>query len=788
MQSQNNPVNAEHDKLDKPLDLGKIFHRILPYWYIVVLSLIISFVVARLYLRYAIPDYLIKSKVVVTDEQNSGGGNLFEAIQGNFRDLDRATEKELANLQSKSLITDVVNRLQLNVQWNKIGRIREAPVYDDLAIKLILGSPDSVRETISGYVTMAGRVVSFNGVQYFLDSTYNTSFGTVRWTLENPKLLENHEWELIIEPVRRVANDYLQKLDARPINKQSAIVDVSVTDVIPKRGVIFLEELLKSHAAKNLDFKKRTFENTLRFVESRLALLSKELGEVEGELETLKSKKGIIDLGSEGQIFLQQIGDIDKNISEIDIKLDVLGKIEQYVNNRNQGDREIPATLGLEDPILSALLTQLFQAEFEVDRLEKVSGKKNPELLVLQGSINKLKPSILSSINNLKFGLTAAKSKLKTDERRFSGMLKDIPQKERALLEISRQQQIKNNIYLFLLEKREEAALNSAAQVSTLTVIDQPESGGQKSPKPQIAYLIAWFIGLASAGGIIWLKEFSRNRVIYKDDLERETGLVVMGELQMDDSHKDSLVDFSARSLLAEQFREFRTNLSYISTQPKGGIYLVTSSVPGEGKSFVSANLGASLALTGKRVVLLEFDLRKPKLSKYLKVKRSQGITSYLIGTGPSLKELIVPISEIDNFYLLPSGPLPPNPVELILNQKNEELFSELRKMFDVILIDSPPIGSVTEAKLLAKYADATLYIVRYDYTSMDLTKMIKDVAQKQQLPKPYLVLNAIRSNKHGKYGYNYGYGYGYGYGYVNSTKRGAFAQLLENLKKKIRK
>lgn len=765
----------ERDQIQE-VDLNKLFERIFPYWPILLVCLILVGLSGWTYLRYSIPRYALKTRVVVYDQQREGGPNLFEALQMNFNDIDKATERELANLQSKSLITDVVRELGINIQWISIGRIKNAPVFGNSPIKVWLSNPDSVKYVISDQVIYMDDIIQFAGMSFIPDSTYKTSFGQIKFSILDKTALEKERWALNIRPLSMVANEYHGKLSAKPLTKQSPIVDLQLTDELPERGLAFLDQLLDNYVEKNIEFKNRTFENSRLFIENRLALLSKELGDVEGQLEDYKSKRGIIDLSTEGKIFLEEINRVDKQKSEIEIQLEVIGKIENYVRNRNSELNSAPATLGLSDPVLIGLLEQLYEVEFQLNRLEKVSGIKNPEINVIKESEKKLKESIINSLSNLKITLNSTLSQLKGESSKLAAFLKDIPQKEKALLEISRQQQIKNNIYIFLLQKREEAALSAAAQVSTLTVIDKPELMGRQSPKPVLIYGVFLFIGLVLSSIIIWLKEFRNSKVQFKSDLEKTTGLTVMGELVLDKSSKDNMVDFTQRSMLAEQFREFRTNLGYIPYKGECRIFLVTSSIPGEGKSFISGNLGASLALTGKKVALLEFDLRKPKLLSYLGMKRDIGLTNYLLGMS-SLDNILKPVDNVSDFYVISSGPLPPNPAELILNGKIEQLIEELKSQFDYVIIDSPPLGSVADAKLLGKYSDYSLYLVRHNYTPTTYLDLIKEVSEKAQIPQPYLVFNAVNKDKIK----SYGYGYGYGYGYLHDEKRFSFWDKIGN-------
>jgi tyrosine-protein kinase Etk/Wzc len=425
---------------------------------------------------------------------------------------------------------------------------------------------------------------------------------------------------------------------------------------------------------------------------------------------------------------------------------------------------------------LLSLMNQLFEAEFETEKLRKLSGDKNPQLQVLEESILKLKPSITASINNLRISLQSTKEKLNNEAGEITAKLKGIPQKERSLLEISRQQQIKNSIYTFLLQKREEAILSAAAQVPNHRVINFPEYTGQVSPRSDMAYAAAFSLAVALVFVFIYLKEFSRSKILFSGDLVQDTGLPLLGELAFSDrSGENVIIDPSERVLIAEQLRDLRTNLSYIQNPGTGAsVLLITSSMSGEGKSFLAANLGASISRIDKRVLLMECDLRKPALCKKLGVNTGKGLTEYLIGAA-NLEDILRPVEQHNNLFLISSGAIPPNPVELLLNGKFHPLMEKLKGEFDYIIIDAPPVAMVTDAKVLAMEANCTLYVVRYNYTPISYLAFIKEQAIRKTLPAINLVLNGIVLKKIPGYRYGYGYGYGnsysYGYGYGHTIE-----------------
>jgi capsular exopolysaccharide synthesis family protein len=756
---------------DDTVDLKRIIFRILPYWPLAPLLIMLFLTGAHLYLKYQVPVFIVTARVVVNDGEQEKGNNLIQALRPN--NADKETEKEKEILQSKALVTQVVRDQQLNIQWTKKGRVSKIPQYGNLPLELWLESPDSVITMVTGIVhLLPNKLVEFNNKIYPIDTLVQSPFGKIRWQLYDANQFTN-EWNLAIFPVKTAAQSFRGQLSATPITKQSSIIDLVLQETIPARGELFLNSLLEQYGKNNVAFKNRVYQNTVKFLEERLRIVVDELEGVEAKLEHYKSREGIFNLSAQGDFFLSQLKETDQKAGETDLQLTVLKKIEEYVNSRNRTAQTVPASLGLSDPILLSLLNQLYQTEFEEEKLRKLSGDKNPQLEVLEESLQKLRPSILASIRNLRISLQSSKDKLSLEEALLQSELKGIPQKERSLLEISRQQQIKNSIYTYLLQKREESVTAAAAQVPNHRVINLPELSGQIAPQPAIVYGMSFAIALALLIIFIYIKEFTGNKILFSGDLEKATGIPLLGELVFSHRSEDTtLIQPNERLLIAEQLRDLRTNLSYTNVQKEGAqVLLITSSISGEGKSFLTVNLAASLTRVEKKVLVMECDLRKPVISKKLGVPKGKGLTDYLIGNA-IFEEIVRPVGTIENFFLISSGPVPPNPVELLMNGKFEPLLDRLKEQFDYILIDSPPAAILTDAKVLAMVADSTLYVVRYNYTSYDFLAFIRSQALRKTLPRISLIFNGVVRKKVPGYGYGNEYGYGYGYGYIKDEPK----------------
>lgn len=766
-------VASQDELLDKGEQIQRLLYRIIPFWPLIILAIILSLVGARIYLRYQVPVYMAKGRVIVNDVTEQKSANIQEILKIDTRNLSSEAEREMQILQSRDLLAKLAAKLQLNINYFQKGRIRTAP-YDvnDLPFKLELENPDTVKKTLSGTVKLLDSTrIQFNDDIFPVDSTIEGVFGNMRWVLNQNKKTNRtvKEVEIVISPIREAVYTLKNSLRIYPISKQSSILDLTYSDQIPERAVTILTELVKLYGTSGIDYKSRIYENSQRFLDGRLKLVSEELSGVEKDLQNYKSKEGIIDLSEEGVVYLNQLKLTDAKISEIDIQLDVLNQISNYVVKRNKSNDSIPASLGFTDPVLTGLLSQLYQAETDLQRVKELSGNKNPQIEVYENVINKLKPGILTSISNLRTNLTASKNRLQAENAQLSGLLTKIPSKERLLLDISRQQAVKNAIYTFLLQKKEESAIAAASIVPDYRLIEKPDRSGIVSPVAIRVYSFSFFIAMLLVIIYIYLKEFASKKILFRSQIEEYLSVPVISELIYHEHNLDNpiVVGAGKRTLIAEQFRELRTNINFITATAKDKCktILMTSSIPKEGKSFVAINTAISLTLPGDKVVLLEFDLRKPKISKPLGVLSTPGISNYLVGNA-SLQEIVKPHASIENLSVIPSGPIPPNPAELMSSPRLTELINSLKKDFDYIIIDSPPIAAVTDAKILSPLADSIIYIIRHNYTNYVFLNLLNDVNLKGSLKNINIVFNGIKHKKILGYGYGYGYGYSYGYGY----------------------
>ena len=752
-------------------DLGDTFYKYLPYWPFYLILVIVGLSGAWLYLRYKQPVYQTTATLLIKDDKNATPASELQDAFDMFG-AKKNVENEIEVLQSKTLMQEVVTDLHLYAPVYIAGRVIHQSGYLRSPVFIEAKQPDSligVKE-VHFKVNSKKNIVLIHDTAYQINQWQSSPYGILMFK-SNPNYHAPNDY-LVTEdsspdyffsiiPVKKAANQISSRLNISPSSKESTVIDLSIESTVPKEGEDILNELLRVYKQASILDKNQLAGNTLKFVNERLAIVSNDLDSVENQLQNFKAKNRITDISAQGQIYLQTVAGNDEKISDINVQLAMLNQVEQYVKDKGDLGGIVPASIGEADtdPVLTNLLQKLSDLELQYTQMKKVVPENNPSLAALTDGINKLKPQILENIQSQRKNLLAARNDLISTSDKYSSMLTSIPEKERELLNITRQQAIKNNIYTFLLQKREETALSFASTVADSRVLDNAETSDiPVSPKRKLIYLAA-FLGAMILGIIvIYLRDLLNRNVQNREDVEKYTHIPFLGEVGYEKSKTPFLVGAGKRTFIAEQFRQIRTALGYLGVDAQHKKILVTSSISGEGKSFMSINLGISLALTGKRVVILELDLRKPKLSEQFNISRRTGLSNYLIGKVAEGE--LAQKTTFENVFLIPSGPIPPNPSELISNGKLKDLLLILEEQYDFILMDTAPVNPVTDAYIISPMADVTLFIVRHDYTPRVLVQNLERQHRIDALKNPAIIYNGVKGRGIERYGYGYGYGY----------------------------
>ena len=738
---QNNDIQFWQDD-EEPFNLREILFKYLRYGWWFVLSFIICLTLAFFYLRYSTPVYKVSSTLLIKDEKRGTNGSNEILKELNLNSVSKLVENEIEVIKSRAIMNKVVDVLNLTTTYYQEGKIKENEVFNETPIKVI---PEKIKRDAFG----KSMYIEPKDEQHYkmLDEekndlgvfTYNlavlTSYGKIRvLKSKHPERL-NKLTKVIFRHKDGLVSGLINNLSVELVNQKSSVLTLSMETAIPEKGEAILAKILEEYSFATLSDKNLEATNTLSFIEDRLKLVTTELGSVEQDVEQYRTSRGITDLSTEANLFLEKAKENDGKLNEVDMQLKVLDGVERYLQN-NTSASIAPATLMVNDPVLTQYLNQLSELELQYEKTARTTQPGNPFLETINKQVNNIKQAVKDNISNQKNSLLISKNSLSGLNNRLEGAISRIPKKEREYVEIKRQAGIKENLYLLLLQKREETALSYASTVTDSRIVDYPYSEGNPiKPNERNIWLSALLASFFFPIILINLKDLLTNTVQSKKEIEDETGLIVFGEIGLKEKSDGEIIDSTSRSFLSEQIRMIRSNLQYIFPKTKdisGKVILFTSSTGGEGKSFVTLNIAASLGLLDKKVIILGLDLRKPKIHKYLEIQNTSGLSNYLIGN--KKLEDIIKKTIISNVDLIPSGPIPPNPSELIANGVIKGLISELKNKYDYILLDTPPIGLVTDATILATCSDATFYLIRHEETAKQYLKNIKELNKKNIL------------------------------------------------------
>lgn len=775
------------DSEEQEFNLQEYIRRYLRYWYLFPIFIVGSLVLAYFYLQITQPIYLAKSILLIKDQKKGIGigQNDMLAELSQFSG-NKLVENEIEILKSKTLMAQVIKDLGLDVSYSARNGLKTIDLYKK--------SPFIIKsEIITEFALEEPLLIHFEDSTHFrlngddqlhtFGKRFQNDWGV--FTIQKGPASEYEDIKVQFKDANRLTESFLTRLSILQPNNKSTVLELSFEDPSVQRGKDVLNKLLDVYVQSSLNDKNSEASNTLAFIQERLGLITGELSDVEEDVESYKRSQGLTDISQESQIFLENIKDNDKKLSEVNIQIKVLENIDSYIQNAKEG-AVAPATYMVNDPVLVSLLGKFNELELQRERYARTVQSNNPLMETITTQIANTRQAIKENVQNLRRGLDVTRQNLESINTRFSAGLRSIPQKEREYVGIKRQQTIKEGLYLYLLQKREETALAYASTVTDSRLIDAPISGTQPiKPKRALIWLGSFVAGIIIPLLIINIIFLLNNTVQSREEIEKLGKIAVLGEIGLlkKSASPDSIVKITSRSAVAEQFRALRTNLQYLGNGNCKTL-MFTSSIGGEGKSFVSINLAASLAYSDKRVVLIGMDLRKPSLHDRLEVPNSKGVTNYLINQS-GLNDIIQSTGVHPKFDVIVSGPIPPNPSELISNGRLPQLLKELHERYDYVLIDSPPYGLVTDASLISEYVDATLYLVRFNYTLRDHVLRIGDLNKTKRFANLSVVFNGVNYGA----GYGYGYGYGsYGYGYYEDDKSKEIRSVAGRLKKLVSK
>ncbi len=792
---------------DKEIDIQELLFKYLIHWPWFVGAVIVCLISAYIYLYVATPVYNISATVLIKDDKKGGSSNnvagLDELGLSGLITSSQSIDNEIEVLRSKTLVKEVVNYLNLYVTYQDDDQIPSKELYktspvqvnmtpqeaEKLKTKVVIEMVLHPQGSLDVNVKMEDKEIQkhFEKLPAILPTNQGTlSFFQTTDSISSKKNEEvgspvqdmRHITATISQPMN-VARRYCENLSIEPTSKTTSVVTVSLKNSSLQRGQDFINQLLEMYNRNTNNDKNEIAQKTAEFIDERIGIISKELGSTEADLETFKRDAGITDLSSDAQIALTGNAEYEKKQVENRTQISLVEDLKKYLGHNEY--EILPSNVGLKDITLAAQIDRYNEMLIERKRLLRTSTENNPAIINLDTSIRAKKANVQATLEGTLQGLFITKADLDREAKRYMRRISDAPGQERQYVSIARQQEIKAGLYLMLLQKREENAIMLAATANNAKIIDDAIADViPVSPKRSIIYLAALCLGIAIPVVVIYMIDLTKFKIEGRADVEKLTSVPIAGDIPLTDeknTKEGSIAVFeNQNNLMSETFRNIRTNIQFMLQNNKK-VILVTSTVSGEGKSFTSANLAISLSLLGKKVVIVGLDIRKPGLNKVFNLSsKEKGITQYLANPEMDLMSL-VQLSDVNrNLYILPGGTVPPNPTELLARDGLDKAIEILKKNFDYVILDTAPIGMVTDTLLIGRVADLSAYVCRADYTHKAEYTLINELFHEQKLPNLCTIINGVDLKKrkygyyygYGKYGKHYGYGkrYGYGYGY----------------------
>ena len=762
---------------DNNINIRELVDQYLVHWKWFVFALVTALICAFLYLRYTVPEYRTSAVIMVKDERKGGMQSEMTAFSdlGLMTGIKSNVDNEIEIIRSRTIVEKSIKKLNLNVSYFVEGRFKTVEVYKDKPIDIsffdqneafykkpltftINSKGEDKFEVISASQASLG-VFTYGNILRLENCRMIVTKGALR---ENYK--KNFSVIVKINTLRSVVQKYKNNIGIVPLGKNTSVVELTLTDPVRDKAEDLLDTVIEIYNQDAIDDKNFISKRTQEFIAGRLEIIAAELGDVERDAEGFKRSNRLTDIVSDAGIYLQNSVDFEKALIETETQLRVVSSMSEFMNTSKS--ETIPSNIIPNDNTASALIGEHNQLVIDRDRILKGATPRNSVVINLNNKIEEIRANIIESLGRLSASLKIRKSDLEKQVNMVVGKISEIPSQERAFRVIDRQQKIKESLYIYLLQKREEIAISLAVTASNAKVIDAAiSSSSPVQPQKKMVYLGALVLGLLLPFSVIYVLQLMDTKIKTRQDIEGKLSIPYLGDIPRSHSQYE-IINAKNRSSSAEAMRIARTNMEFIlSTVPddKAKTIFVTSTLPKEGKTFISINMASTIALSGKKVLLIGMDIRNPKIDQYTKLP-DRGLTNYLAQKGNGLHDYIVKLPDFENFYVLPAGIAAPNPVELLMSEKVDLMFAQLKQEYDYIIVDTAPVSVVTDTLLVAKYADAFIYVMRANYLDKRMIKLAESFYQDKKLPNMALILNDTIWRK----GYGTGNGYGYGYGYID--------------------
>jgi len=810
--------NQQETYQEQTIDFKEVLFKFYKYYYLFIIIFIIALFFAFLFNKYSKPIYEVNTTVLIQDEKKHSVTNPGDFMEGfGLFAGKKNLENEIGVLQSYTLINEVVTELNLGVSYFIEENFISNELYKNSPFVVIIDSLHPQSLNLEYNITILNnnefriKAESKNIVLYNftknktlqtedninIDKTFkfgekieNKDFCFKLFLTDNytPDKYKDKHLYFVFNNIDGLTLKYQNIVNIEPITKDASIVRISLKGNNIQKAVDFLNSLTSVYLKKGLEKKNRIAINTIQFIDNQLLEITDSLHFTESKLQNFRTTNKIMDLSFQAQKAYEKMHDLEEQKAVLIVKSQYYNYLEEYIEkNKDVEDLLAPSTMGIDDPLLNDLVSELTKLATQKITLLYNSKQKNPYIQGINLKIKNTKKTLLENIQNI---VNTSDIAIKNINNRMSELTKEIsklPKTERDLFGIERKFKLNDAIYTYLLQKRSEAQIAKASNLPNNEIIDPAMIVGQRpvSPQKKINYLIAILLGIILPAVYIFIKDYFNDKIIEKKDIEDLTDIPVLGFVIHNKNGKNNnkVVSNSPKSIIAESFRSVRTNLQFFSQDKEKQSILITSSLTNEGKTFCAINLALIFAISGKKTVLLDFDLRKPQIYHNFGLNNEKGISNYLINKCGTKN--IIQDSNIENLDIITAGPVPPNPAELIASDKVKEMFIELKEMYDCIIIDTSPIGLVTDAFLLTKYSDINIFVVRQNQTDKKVFISVINDIKKNKISNLNILINDVKVDKHSSYG---GYGYGCRYGYYDdkkTKKQSFFKRILKKQKER---
>lgn len=783
------------------INFQTIYTAVILHWKWFVLSLIICMGCAMIYLRYKTPVYQAYAKLLIKDDDSRGrGGKSGVLTTSNLGIMSNSTgiDNEMEFLSSLSIAQQAVRDLKLYVNYSLEGKVKDHLIYNSEPISVDLDPSHleklnypislEINRKGSSYTVTGEYLNPKTGVTNSIEKTITsfptridtkTGIITLQSNGDRGLLPEGRALKVTILSPKSVAAKYAGSLSVSQTSKTTTIAELVLKDESPQRAVDYLRQLAICYNRQANEDKNEIAVRTEEFINGRLEKINAELGSTEGSLEEYKKRNNMVELKMNAAQAVQNQDVYSQKLAEANTQMALLNSISEYLNDPSNKYQTLPSNVGLSDASATSLIDKYNDIVITRNRLLRSASESSPTVTPLTAQLDDLTSSIKRAMIQARKSMEIERNNIANMYGRYASQTNATPEQERILTQIGRQQDVKSGLYLMLLQKREENSISLAATADKGKLIDDPQYMGKVSPKSSMIMLIALILGLAIPAGVIFIVNFMRYKIEGHDDVAKLTSLPIIADVAIASetakTKADIVVHENQNNQMEEVFRSLRTNLQFIMAENEK-VVLFTSSTSGEGKTFTAANLAVSFALLDKKVVLVGLDIRKPRLAELFEINDHQhGITNLLTQPDPTaadVKKQILKSGISNNLDILMAGPIPPNPAELVARKSLDQVIDILKETYDYVLIDSAPVGLVTDTLQIGRVANATVLLCRADYTPKEAFGYINDLAKEKKLPNMCVVINGIDMSKK-KYGYYYGYGrYGkYGrYGHKSGT------------------